>query len=107
MVHADDGGTSPAQFYASIFGDTLGVEDPVRNFATLAQYARSHGYILAAAYGANPCNMHMYYVRPDFADSAALVSLIRDHPYYHLDNGLLTHDFRDDLPPPLPCTVAR
>jgi hypothetical protein len=43
---------------------------------TLKSYAEDHHYILAAVFGVSPYDTHYYYVRPDFADSQALVRLI-------------------------------
>ena len=49
---------------------------------TLDAYARKQGYILAAAFGVQVYDSHYYYVRSDFADSAAMVERIREIPYY-------------------------
>jgi len=51
---------------------------------TLQSYAESRGYRLAAAFGREPEHTHVYYVRPGFADSAALTAAIRglDYPWY-------------------------
>jgi hypothetical protein len=35
---------------------------------TLLDYAESHDYVLAAAFGDSPYESHYYYVRADFAD---------------------------------------
>ncbi len=43
---------------------------------TLKDYAEQRGYILAAAFGHAPDDVHYYYVRPDFADSARLAKQI-------------------------------
>ena len=99
MVHADGGGFSNAEFYAVLYGGDLGPTNVLRDFAELSQYARQRNYLLAAAYGSSVCNLHLYYVRRDFPDSDAIMAIIRDHPYYFLDNGALAHDFRNELPP--------
>ena len=49
--------------------------------AVVKGYADEQGYILAAAYGFNPNQADYYYVRADFADSAALVEDIRTVDY--------------------------
>ena len=51
---------------------------------TLKDYAKKNGYILAAAFGESRFDTHDYYVRPDFPDSAELVSRIKDmnYPWY-------------------------
>jgi arabinofuranosyltransferase len=69
------------------------------------QYALHHGYILAAAYGDAPCNMHFFWVKPGTIDTDALVAYIRNTPYYFLDSGLLSADYRDNLPHS-PCTMS-
>jgi hypothetical protein len=49
------------------------MEDPWnRMTVTIRDYAISHGYILAAAFGVDPQNLHYYYVRPDFPESQAV-----------------------------------
>jgi len=49
---------------------------------TLDEYAREHGYILAAAYGASPVDTHYYYVRPDVPESQEIILFIQS-----LDGG--------------------
>lgn len=105
MVHVDSSGT-PADFRAMIAGEKLDSANAYRDFAVLSRYARTRDYILAAAYGASPCNMHLYYVRRDFADSSNIISVIRSHPYYFLDSGQLSHDYRDELSADLPCWIS-
>ncbi len=48
-------------------------QDWFRMTTTLKDYAESHGYILAAAFGDSPYETHYYYVRSDFPDSSKLV----------------------------------
>jgi hypothetical protein len=60
-------------------------------------YAKTHGYTLAAVYGSGQCNMHVYWVRPGFPDYDTVLSDIQDHPYYFLDSGILSHDYRNEL----------
>ncbi len=73
---------------------------------TLRDYAVAHGYVLAAKWGATYADYHVYYVRPDFPDSDAIVSAIRDHPYYMQSSGLLSYDFRDAPYPMVPSSIA-
>lgn len=56
---------------------------------TLKQYAESHHYILAAAFGVSPYDTFYYYVRPDFPDSPAIVSQLRHINYYSYTTGEL------------------
>lgn len=79
----------------------------VLNDIVLHDYAIKHGYVLAAMWGAVYCDLHVYWVKPDFADSAAIFSAIRDHPYYMQVTGQLSYDFRDAPVPPVPCEVKR
>jgi len=103
MVHASDAGNE-GQLRAMLLGEMPADVGGFYNFAMLSQYARQHDYTLAAAFMADACDYHLYYVRKDFPDSDAIVSLIRSHPYYFLDNGQISRDVRDDiLPPGYPC----
>jgi len=69
------------------------------------QYALHHGYILAAAYGDWACNMHWFWVKPGTEDTDELVAYIRNTPYYFLDSGSLSTDYRNDLPH-APCGMS-
>jgi hypothetical protein len=53
----------------------------------LKQYAESHGYILAAAFGVSPYDTYYYYVRSNFADSSDIVRKIRGITYYSYSTG--------------------
>jgi hypothetical protein len=68
------------------------------------EYALHHGYILAAAYGDTACNLHFFWIKPDTPDTDELVAYIRNTPYYFLDSGFLSSDFRNNLPHD-PCTM--
>ena len=48
-------------------------QDWFRMTIALKDYAESHHYILAAAFGDSPYETHYYYVRPDFSDSDRIV----------------------------------
>jgi arabinofuranosyltransferase len=73
-------------------------------------YASTHGYTLAAAWGADQCNLHLYWLRPPsatqaFPDYATVLSDIRDHPYIFLDDAFLSHDYRNDMASIQPCAA--
>jgi len=102
-------GEDPRAANALLFGTSFdpAVVGAYYNHALLAQYARKRGYILAAAFSPTACEFHLYYVRPDFPDSDAIISRIRTHPYYYLDNNMLSRDVRDQLRPfALPCQIG-
>ena len=71
----------------------------------LNRYARERGYVLAAIWGAEQCQADVYWVRPDFADRDAVLSAIRDHPYYTQDTGKLSSNFAGVPAPSVPCLV--
>ncbi|RSL19424.1 hypothetical protein EDE15_5091 [Edaphobacter aggregans] len=75
------------------------------NDAMMHNYAVKHGYVLAAVWGGTYCDYHVYWVKRDFADSDAIVSAIRDHPYYMQETGQLAYDFRDAPAPSIPCLI--
>jgi len=77
----------------------------ILNSLAMRNYAIAHGYVLAAKWGAVYCDYHTYWVRKDFPDSDAIVSAIRDHPYYTQVTGQLSYDFRNVPDPTLPCTL--
>ena len=62
-------------------------------------YAVSNGYILAASYGGDPCSLNVFYVKPNTPDTEEIVSYLRNTPYYFLDNGLLSADYRNGVRP--------
>jgi arabinofuranosyltransferase len=70
-------------------------------------YAMSHGYILAAKLGGRNCDTLTFWVKPNLPDTAAILSDIRDHPYYSQVYGELSYDFRDAPPPTFPCLINR
>jgi hypothetical protein len=66
---------------------------------TLRDYAEKHGYVLAAAFGDSPYETHYYYVRTDFADSAAIVHLISTlKDYYWFTSGKKSINYADFQP---------
>ena len=60
-------------------------QDWFRMTITLKDYAESHGYTLAAAFGDSPYDAHYYYVRSDFPDSARIAHAIANLPKYYWD----------------------
>jgi hypothetical protein len=52
---------------------------------TLLDYAESHDYVLAAAFGDSPYESHYYYVRTDFADGeriARAIARLKDYRWF-------------------------
>jgi hypothetical protein len=68
MFHADFSPVYPKKEAGDAWGSML---------MTLDTYARDNEYVLAAAYGDSPVDTHYYYVRPDFPESADIVTFIR------------------------------
>jgi arabinofuranosyltransferase len=96
MVHIDNG--PPAwQYRQELYGDQPSDGSSWGNMGFINGYARDHGYTLAAAWGANACNLHMYWIRPGFPDYDRILSLLRQHPYRFLDNGQVSSDYRDHM----------
>lgn len=59
----------------------------------LRDYAEERGYILAAAYGVDPNDVHYYYVRPDFAQSAEIIDRLRSIEYYYYSTGTVATNY--------------
>jgi hypothetical protein len=74
-------------------GGYSGWSDMVR---VLNDYAQSHHYILAAAFGATPHDTHYYYVRPEIARATDLVDRIRAVAYVWTDSGELARNYAND-----------
>ena len=66
-------------------------------------YASTHGYTLAAAWGADQCNLHLYWLKPGFPDYNTVLADIRNYPYNFLDDAFLSHDYRNDMASIQPC----
>ena len=49
----------------------------------LKDYAESHGYILAAAFGDSPYESHYYYIRPGFSDGERIIKAISTFRGYY------------------------
>jgi arabinofuranosyltransferase len=77
----------------------------IANDMLLDRYARKRGYVLAAIWGAEFCQADVYWVRSDFADRDAILSAIRDHPYYTQETGRLSYNFMGAPVPTAPCRV--
>lgn len=103
MTHVDAGTAAQREALAGLRDDQT-APPGYEKFMAAAQFAHRNHYILAAAYGVSICNLHLFWVRPDAPRANELVHIIRTTPYYFLDNGYLTHDFRNEIPPPAPCT---
>jgi hypothetical protein len=99
---------SAAELRAQVLGvDAPGSEDRMTlNDIIMHRYAVKHGYILAAAWGGIYCDYHVFWVKPGTEDTNAIVSAIRDHPYYMQSTGQLSYDFRDASVPTLPCVIS-
>ncbi len=66
---------------------------------TLKDYAEKHGYVLAAAFGDSPYEVHYYYVRPDFEDSTTIVHNISTMKnYYWFSTGKKSINYADFQP---------
>lgn len=65
--------------------------------AVTQAYALHQHYVLAAIYGGEPCSVHVFYVRPNTPDTEAIVAYLRNTPYYFLDTGVLSVDYRSGL----------
>lgn len=65
----------------------------------LHEYAEAHGYILAAAFGHTPQHTHYYFVRPDFADTDAIVAAIRSGEYFAFSPDRPCMNFAGAPPP--------
>jgi hypothetical protein len=94
MVHIDS--AFPGEFEPGGLMHLPTERNVFYNAEYLNYYAASHGYTLAAIWGSGPCNLHLYWLQPNIADYATVLSDIRDYPYYFLDNGDLAHDFRNE-----------
>jgi hypothetical protein len=73
------------------------VRRDVNAIRVLHQYAVDHHYVLAAAYGSDPCSLNVFYVRPNTPDTDAIVDYLRNTPYYFLDTGILSADYRNGV----------
>lgn len=60
---------------------------------TLQAYAERRGYRLAALFGREPSHVHAYYVRPGFADSAAIEAAVRGFDYIWYQDGRPSTNF--------------
>ena len=80
-------------YRSPIVAPPLGDDGWSRMVHTLESYATRHGYVLAASFGPNPFDTHTYYVRPDLADTEALVARLRALRYIWHDGGRSTVDY--------------
>ena len=103
MVHIDR--NMPAEYLPGGLATLPAHAGALYNAEFLNFYASTHGYTLAAAWGADQCNLHLYWLHPNFPDYATVLSDIRDHPYVFLDDAFLSHDYRNDMDSIHPCAV--
>ncbi|HEX8990799.1 MAG TPA: hypothetical protein VF784_03905 [Anaerolineales bacterium] len=74
-------------------------QDWFRMTITLMDYAQSHGYKLAAAFGDSPYEAHYYYVRPDFPDSEKIARQLGTMKnYYWFGTGRKSINYADYQP---------
>ncbi len=66
----------------------------------LRDYAESHNFILAAAYGETPYLTEYYYVRADFPDSAEIIRKIQEMDYPSYKSGALQINYAIEQPSP-------
>lgn len=103
MVHIDR--SVPSAYLPGGLAHQPPPTDGSYNSNFLNFYASTHGYTLAAIWGADQCNLHIYWLRPNFPDYTTVLSDIRDHPYNFLDDAFLSHDYRNDLASLVPCAA--
>jgi hypothetical protein len=105
LYHDLGGALKAADAVAAATGGTVMTKDALtQNALVLRRYAIEHGYVMAARWGPVYCDdYHVYWVRPDFPDRDAIVSAIRDHPYYWQGSGQLSYDFSHVPDPSAPC----
>ncbi len=103
MVHVDR--SMPSEYLPGGLAAPPADDDPRYNAEFLNFYASTHGYTLAATWGADQCNLHLYWLLPGFADYATVLSAIRDHTYNFLDDAYLSHDYRNQMESIRPCAA--
>ncbi|MFH1485031.1 MAG: hypothetical protein ABIH46_03085, partial [Chloroflexota bacterium] len=75
---------------------------PARDWSTmtlkLVDYVEKNGYVLAGAFGVDPCqDLMFYYVRNDFPDSETIINRIRDSNYRSSDTNGLSDNYASDV----------
>jgi hypothetical protein len=95
MVHIDR--NIPYEFIPDAFLHPPAEGTGGYDTAFLNYYAATHDYTLAAAWGADQCNLHLYWLHPGFPDYETVLSDIRDHPYVFLDDAFTSHDYRNEM----------
>ena len=80
-------------------GDGGLVSGPPRFNGPLSRYAVTHNYELVARWGAQPCNVHIWYVRRDIPDFAAIKAIILRQPHFFLDGGAIATNYMQASPP--------
>ncbi len=74
---------------------TTGLKGWSEMVAVLRAYVAKHGFVLAAAYGVSPEDLHYYYVRPEFAAKTDIVARIAGMKYPWPRNGEVAKNYAD------------
>lgn len=64
----------------------------------LWNYARSRGYVLAAAFGIDQDDYHYYYIHPSCPDAQAVITYLRQMDYFWYTNGQKAAVLEMDVP---------
>jgi hypothetical protein len=64
-----------------------------RMVQTLKAYASGHNYVLAAAFGMSPADLHYYYVKAGLPDTPEIIEKIRALDYSWYDNGVIAKNY--------------
>ncbi len=84
------------RFNAIWRGDPPVRQDISQLVAVMSHYAVTHGYELAARWGANRCGVQVWYVKRGLPESQEMVDLIRRKPYFDPYARGLAENFLDD-----------
>ncbi|HEX2917383.1 MAG TPA: hypothetical protein VHN81_02630 [Edaphobacter sp.] len=99
MLHLSPGVTGYDGFVRAWRGEAPVLSGPSQYMVSLAHYAATHNYELAARWGDHTCNVHIWYVRRDIPEFNPILKLIRHQPHYFLDDGISSYNYLDDTPP--------
>jgi arabinofuranosyltransferase len=80
-------------------GDNIPITGPARFNVALSHYAVTHPYELAARWGPDPCNVHIWYVRRDLPETPQMLAIIRHSPHFFLDGAQVATNFMQPEPP--------
>jgi hypothetical protein len=90
---------SPADFARVWRGEAPPRQDITQLMLVLSHYARANDYALAARWGVTPCVVHVWYVRRNIPDFAAVMAIIRKQPHIFSYGGGLANNYLEDDPP--------